>query len=107
MLKDYICVSERHKIDTADASIGKGVTTRVTGAVPWRPEGIKHKKNEVFLDVVEKLNLLVSQTGYLIYCFIFFVCFFLCVYAHNHTSKTRKKSNKMNLFVYCRDCFTF
>jgi len=26
-------------------------------------EGIKHKKNEAFLDVVEKLNLLVSQNG--------------------------------------------
>merc|ERR1712241_1197873 len=28
----------------------------VTNAVSWRSEGIKHKKNEVFLDVVEKLN---------------------------------------------------
>lgn len=32
----------------------------VTNAVSWRAEGIKHKKNEIFLDVVEKLNLLVS-----------------------------------------------
>ena len=29
----------------------------------WRPEGIKHPKNEIFLDVVEKLNLLVSANG--------------------------------------------
>lgn len=35
----------------------------VTNAVSWRSEGIKHKKNEVFLDVVEKLNLLVSANG--------------------------------------------
>ena len=35
----------------------------VTNAVSWRPEGIKHKKNEIFLDVVEKLNLLVSSNG--------------------------------------------
>ena len=35
----------------------------ITGAVSWRKEGIKHKKNEVFLDVVEKLNLLVAQNG--------------------------------------------
>jgi AP-1 complex subunit mu len=27
--------------------------------VPWRPPGIKHKKNEIFLDVIEKLNMLV------------------------------------------------
>ena len=37
--------------------------TAITNAVSWRPEGIKHKKNEVFLDVVEKLNLLVSGNG--------------------------------------------
>jgi AP-1 complex subunit mu len=28
-----------------------------------RPEGIRHAKNEVFLDVIEKLNLLVSPSG--------------------------------------------
>lgn len=35
----------------------------LTNAVSWRAEGIKHKKNEIFLDVVEKLNLLVSANG--------------------------------------------
>jgi AP-1 complex subunit mu len=35
----------------------------LTNAVSWRAEGIKHKKNEIFLDVVEKLNLLVSGNG--------------------------------------------
>eukprot|EP00924_Labyrinthula_sp_SR-Ha-C_P005231 snap_masked-scaffold_1-processed-gene-25.26-mRNA-1 protein AED:0.00 eAED:0.01 QI:0/-1/0/1/-1/1/1/0/462 len=35
----------------------------VTNAVTWRQEGIKHKKNEVFLDVVEKLDILVSASG--------------------------------------------
>ena len=34
-----------------------------TSIVSWRTEGIKHKKNEVFLDVVEKLNLLVAANG--------------------------------------------
>lgn len=33
----------------------------VTNAVSWRSEGIKHKKNEIFLDVVEKLDLLVRK----------------------------------------------
>lgn len=32
----------------------------VTNAVSWRSEGIKYKKNEVFLDVIESVNLLVS-----------------------------------------------
>lgn len=31
----------------------------VTNAVSWRSEGIKHRKNEVFLDVIESVNLLV------------------------------------------------
>jgi AP-1 complex subunit mu len=35
----------------------------LTNAVSWRSEGIKHRKNEIFLDVVEKLNLLVSNNG--------------------------------------------
>lgn len=33
----------------------------VTNAVSWRSEGIKYKKNEVFLDVVESVNLLVNS----------------------------------------------
>ena len=35
----------------------------VTNAVSWRSEGIRYRKNEVFLDVVESLNLLVSSNG--------------------------------------------
>lgn len=34
----------------------------VTNAVSWRSEGIKYKKNEVFLDVIESVNLLVWIT---------------------------------------------
>ena len=35
----------------------------MTNAVSWRSEGIRYRKNEVFLDVIESLNLLVSSTG--------------------------------------------
>mmetsp|Transcript_20748 Transcript_20748/g.41500 ORF Transcript_20748/g.41500 Transcript_20748/m.41500 type:complete len:308 (+) Transcript_20748:1-924(+) len=35
----------------------------LTHAVSWRSEGIRHRKNEIFLDVVERLNLLVSSNG--------------------------------------------
>ena len=35
----------------------------VTNAVSWRSEGVKYRKNEVFLDVVESVDLLVSATG--------------------------------------------
>lgn len=46
---------------SADASSKPPVA--LTNAVSWRAEGIKHKKNEIFLDVVEKLNLLVAANG--------------------------------------------
>lgn len=36
----------------------------VTNAVSWRSEGIRYRKNEVFLDVVESVNLLVSGPLY-------------------------------------------
>jgi AP-1 complex subunit mu len=35
----------------------------LTNAVSWRTEGIKHRKNEIFLDVIEKLNILVASNG--------------------------------------------
>jgi len=35
----------------------------VTNAVSWRSEGIKYRKNEVFLDVIESVNLLASANG--------------------------------------------
>ena len=38
----------------------------VTNMVSWRTDGIKYKKNEVFLDVIEKLNLLVAANGQVI-----------------------------------------
>ena len=39
----------------------------VTGAISWRKEGVKHKKNEVFLDVVESVNLVVNSQGHVIH----------------------------------------
>ncbi|KNA23466.1 hypothetical protein SOVF_024590 [Spinacia oleracea] len=38
----------------------------VTNAVSWRSEGIKYKRNEVFLDVIESVNILVNSNGQLI-----------------------------------------
>jgi len=56
ILKEYICV-ESHKLVVTKPPLA------ITNAVSWRQEGIKHKKNEIFLDVVEKLNILVSSSG--------------------------------------------
>lgn len=35
-----------------------GIPVQVTGAVGWRREGIKYKKNEVFLDVIEQVVMI-------------------------------------------------
>jgi len=60
LLQEFIKVTERHKTERSDP---KNIANHITGAVNWRKEGIKHKKNEVFLDVIERLNLLVARNG--------------------------------------------
>eukprot|EP01103_Thecamoeba_quadrilineata_P015956 TRINITY_DN5198_c0_g1_i1.p1 TRINITY_DN5198_c0_g1~~TRINITY_DN5198_c0_g1_i1.p1 ORF type:complete len:424 (+),score=71.62 TRINITY_DN5198_c0_g1_i1:102-1373(+) len=38
----------------------------LTKVVSWRPENIKYRKNEVFLDVIENVNLMVNTNGTLL-----------------------------------------
>ncbi|CAG8039956.1 unnamed protein product [Penicillium nalgiovense] len=57
ILQEYI-TQESHKLD-----VQARPPIAVTNAVSWRSEGIRYRKNEVFLDVVESLNLLVSANG--------------------------------------------
>eukprot|EP00970_Alexandrium_tamarense_P011638 scaffold2554_cov180-Alexandrium_tamarense.AAC.7 len=39
------------------------LTKQITGAIDWRREGIRYKKNEVYIDVLESVNLLISSSG--------------------------------------------
>lgn len=57
ILQEYI-TQESHKLEVQPRP-----PIAVTNAVSWRSEGIRYRKNEVFLDVVESLNLLVSSQG--------------------------------------------
>lgn len=57
ILQEYI-TQEGHKLE-----IQPRPPMAVTNAVSWRSEGIKYRKNEVFLDVIESVNLLVSANG--------------------------------------------
>ena len=41
----------------------KQITIQATGAISWRTEGIKYKKNEVFIDIIENVNVLLSSKG--------------------------------------------
>ncbi|RUS35460.1 Mu homology domain-containing protein [Jimgerdemannia flammicorona] len=57
ILQEYI-TQDAHKLE-----IQVRPPMAVTNAVSWRSEGIKYRKNEVFLDVIESVNLLVNANG--------------------------------------------
>jgi len=42
------------------------MTAQLTGVTSWRPVGIKYEQNEIYIDVVEQVNLLVSATGWIL-----------------------------------------
>jgi len=45
------------------AAEAQSATLQVTGAVGWRKDSIRYKKNEVYLDVIETVNVLMSSQG--------------------------------------------
>ncbi|KAG0455223.1 hypothetical protein HPP92_024515 [Vanilla planifolia] len=59
-------LSEFIKTDAYRMEVTQRPPMAVTNAVSWRSEGIKYKKNEVFLDVVESVNILVNSNGQII-----------------------------------------
>ncbi|KAK6033788.1 hypothetical protein COOONC_28709 [Cooperia oncophora] len=50
-------------VRTATKDEQSQITSQVTGQIGWRREGIKYRRNELFLDVIEHVNLLMSQQG--------------------------------------------
>lgn len=62
LLKKYIQEGGA-KIEMNDPNQLKQLTNQATGVTSWRPEGIKHAKNEVYIDVIENVNLLMSNKG--------------------------------------------
>ena len=58
ILSEFI-KTDAHKLEVSEVK----APMAVTNAVSWRNEGIVYKKNEVFLDVVEAINLLVNSNG--------------------------------------------
>lgn len=41
----------------------KQITIQATGSISWRQEGIKYRFNELFIDIVENVNVLLSNRG--------------------------------------------
>ena len=63
-LHNVICIKEKYRLQLQnDAIKASKAIESVTGQVPWRNRDCKYKKNEVFLDCVEKLNLLINTDG--------------------------------------------
>jgi len=63
VLKMYITQEgDKSAADKLKAA-NQAVTIQATGAISWRKEGIKYRKNELFIDVVENCNLMVSNKG--------------------------------------------
>uniref|UniRef100_R7WA81 AP-1 complex subunit mu-1 n=1 Tax=Aegilops tauschii TaxID=37682 RepID=R7WA81_AEGTA len=59
-------LSEFIKTDAYKMEVSQRPPMAVTNAVSWRSEGIRYKKNEVFLDVVESVNILVNSNGQIV-----------------------------------------
>jgi len=36
---------------------------RATGAVSWRAEGLVYRKNEIYIDIIESVNVFLSNRG--------------------------------------------
>ena len=45
----------------------KQLNTQSTRYIGWRAEGIKYKKNEIYIDIVENVNVFLSNKG-IVWC---------------------------------------
>jgi AP-2 complex subunit mu-1 len=65
VLKKYI-TQGGIKNDVEAATKLKEALTQITGNVSWRAENVFHKTNEVYIDIVESINLMISKSGEII-----------------------------------------
>ncbi|PSC73641.1 AP-2 complex subunit mu [Micractinium conductrix] len=62
--KGWVTPATKKKREAESAN----ATLQVTGAVGWRKDNLRYKKNEVFLDVVETVSMLMSAQGSVLRC---------------------------------------
>lgn len=63
VLKEYIKTSYHELVKPSKNNPDAIREPQLNKTITWRKEGIKHKENECFLDVVERIRLTVSGTG--------------------------------------------
>lgn len=56
-------LTQRQSQSNASQVSDSQVTIMATGAISWRANNIMYKRNEIFVDVIEKVSLLVSPAG--------------------------------------------
>jgi AP-2 complex subunit mu-1 len=61
VLKQFITQGGIKKEIKEDQIIGALI--QATGVTSWRPDGIRYKRNEVYIDVIESVNVLMSSKG--------------------------------------------
>lgn len=54
----------------SNRSMSQDLGSNYPSNFPWRPNGIKYKKNEVLLDVNEKISILVSRDGSILKAYV-------------------------------------
>ena len=63
VLKKYILEGGLKLEQLSDFDKLKQITMQATGANSWRPEGIFYKKNNIYIDLIETVNLTFSNKG--------------------------------------------
>jgi len=58
LLQKYI-TQEGQELNKAQVKVPESAMSKF----PWRPPGIRHRKNEIFLDIIEKVNCLIGSDG--------------------------------------------
>lgn len=63
VLQLYIKTAGERALQGEQKQDNSQITSQITGAVDWRLPDLKYKKNEVFIDILEQVNLLMSADG--------------------------------------------
>lgn len=58
----YITLGTAKAREAEEQDVGQ-LTSQITGIVDWRREGLRYRKNEVYIDVLESVNLLMGANG--------------------------------------------
>lgn len=60
VLRQYINLGTVQQEEQQEPTV---LTSQITGQIDWRRDGIRYRKNEVYIDVLESVNILMSATG--------------------------------------------